>query len=280
MNPQLQWAIRRSEHLLPVFFLSLFLQTYGQSLSIDARERALGNICSVGDNSLPSTMNPGTLGNIKQVGSSISHAQPFFVRDLGISSLSVFLPAGHGSFRLGTSTVGINDFKIFNWSLNYGLKLGEKLSAGVNFNYSNTMSSGEWNYLWRISPGAGLLYQPTEKTRLGMVINNPVSISNHSGYGPFEPSLIAIGISHETYENTWIMTEVSMNSSGDLCLKGALEYVLKTGPDFRAGFSSNPYLLSFGSGYRWGNVQTDLTFGWTELLGFTPSITISYFPVK
>ena len=278
MNPLLSWAAKRPELLLPVFFLSLFLHSYGQSPMIDARERALGNIYSVGTNSIPVSLNPGALGNVKSHNYNISHARPYLVRDLGLSSLSVCLPTGRGSFRLGAATLGINHFNIYNWSIDYGLRLSNSLSAGVTFSYSNIAVNGEWNYSWRINPGLGIDFRPSEKSSIGILINNPFTIGNQPGYGPLEPSLLALGASYEIYKATWCLVEVAMSSKGNICLKGALEYVMKSGPALRGGFSTDPYMLTFGSAYKLGNVMTDVGFCYTGFRGFTPSITLRYFP--
>jgi hypothetical protein len=273
-----KWAKWRPGIIIPVFFLSQILPLHAQVYYPDARSIALGNIHSVsGIRDLPMG-NPASLGTVKNIFFGAGHISPFLIGEIGISSLESVLPVNPGTFHIRITNYGLKGYRNFSWKAGYGMVLGEKLSGGVSFQYYNTMSNGEWNYLWAVGIEAGIIYQFSENTTIGLHILNPFTIGTYPDYGPLFPSELTAGISQIIYENIRLLAELSQFTSGNTQYKMGLEYMIGSALVLRSAYHSSPHSLSFGTGYRFGKFLVHTAFSWSVIPGFTPAIQIQYYP--
>lgn len=270
------WANWRPGIIIPVFFLSFFSANYGQANYPDARSIAIGNISSISGTILFPSSNPASLAWVSEKSLGAAHISPFFIKEIGISTIESILPAFPGTFRLHISNYGLKGYRNFNWETSYGMKLGENLSAGVSFLFNNTASNGDWNYLWTLGIAGGIQYKLWENSILGLHILNPFSIGNYSSYGPLLPACISLGLSHIIYEDTRILTELSQSTTG-FQSKFGLEYLINPELILRVGYHNFPHTISFGSGYRYEKFSIDMAFSWSITPGFSPAIQIQYF---
>lgn len=274
-HPLIKWAIRRPG-LIPVFFLSAFFSLNGQLYLPDARSIAIGNILSVtGAESYPFT-NPASLGIDPEYSFSIGQSLPFLIKNIGLSSIEGTIPLFPGSLHIALSSFGISGYRNFYHDLSYGLKLSEKLYAGIGFLYTHAAASRELNYLWSLSPKAGILFMPSPLLCFGIVVNSPVHVGNYPDYGPVFPSLASIGCSREFYENCFILAEISCNSAGKLQYKMALDYFPGKWISICTGYHSSPHSISFGTHVNTKNLRIYFAFAWTAVPGITPAILLNY----
>jgi hypothetical protein len=273
-------AIIRPEFIIPVFFLSFFNAGTGQPLLPGAHSLALGSIGSVGNRATHGLQNPALLGQAQQRSFTAGHARPFVIKELGISSLETVITTHPGALQFRVHTYGLKGYRIFSSELAFGMPLSERITAGVSFNYCNTVTSEQWNYLWSIAPAAGIHYTISPVTAIAILLNSPVSRGNYHGYGPLLPSALSIGLSHEIYQYTTLLAEVTCLTPGLLRVKAGLEYRLNQSVVLLTGYHSEPHSLSFGSALELGTLQIDLAFSWSALPGVTPAITLSYIPQR
>jgi hypothetical protein len=273
-------AIIRPEFIIPVFFLSFFHCLAGQSTHYGARSLALGGIGAISTSASKDLQNPALLGYAEGASLSAGHARPFVIKELGVSSLETTVAAHPGAFQLKIHTYGLKGYRILSSQLGFGMTLSERITAGISFHYHNTFTSDQWNYLWSISPGAGIHYTISPHTAVALLLNSPVTHGNYHGYGPLLPSFLSIGVSHEIYQYTTLLAEVTYVTPELLRIKTGLEYRLNRSLVLLAGYHSEPHSLSFGSALGLGTLQIDLAFRWSALPGVTPAITLSYLPQK
>lgn len=269
-------AIIRPGIFIPVFFLSFFHNIAGQPFFPGARSMSLGKIRSVSTSPERNPQNPALPGYTKNNSFTAGHARPFVIQELGITSLEGIIKVEPGAFQFRTGSFGLKGYRIFSSELGFGMPLSEKISAGVSFHYSNIFTSESWNYLWSLSPGAGIHYQISSATSLALLLNNPFSPGNHARHGPLLPSALSIGVSHEIYLHTTLLAEITHTTPGLLQIKTGLEYRLGGSILLRTGYHSEPHTLSFGTGLKLGNLLIDLAFCWSATPGFTPAITLTY----
>jgi hypothetical protein len=280
IHPRKKWASQRPGNILPVFFLSLFFSSAAQGILPDAYSIARGEVCAVRPEGGYSLYNPALLPENRSVAFLAGHARPFAIREIGVTSVSGLLPVYPGSLRLMISGYGISGYNDLSMELGYGLQLSEHLSAGISFQYYNTTTLGDWNYLWTVGWGAGLLYAPSNAPRIGIVLLNPFTAGNHSGYGPLFPTLIAAGLTHRIYESTHLLLECSYRINAPLQLKFGLEYGLNERISLVCGAHSAPATYAFGAGFIPGDVEIHFATAWSALPGIHPSILFIWLPRK
>lgn len=237
---------------------------------------SLGKIRSVNTSTKQSLQNPAMLGYQKNNSFTAGHASPFVIPELGISSLEGVITTSTGAFQFRTGSYGLKGYRIFVSELGFGMPLSEKIVAGVSFHYSNIFTSESWNYLWSLSPGAGIHYQVSSTTSLALLLNNPFSPGNYTRHGPLLPSSLSIGVSHELYLHTTLLAEITHTTPGLLQVRTGIEHRLNSTVLLRTGYHSEPHTLSFGTGLELGNLLIDLAFCWSALPGITPAITLTY----
>lgn len=279
-DPFNQWANQRPGIFLPVFFLSFFLGSAAQVPCDGAYGLARGNVCTIGTDGEYTLFNPALLAGHRSPVYSAGHSRPFAIRELGVSRLSSILPSGPGTFRLGITDYGISGYRELSVELAYGMQLAENLFAGISFRYYNTVITGDWNYLWTVGWGAGLRYDFSTTTRAGIVLLNPVTVGNHSGYGPLFPAMIAAGLSHVIYENTTLLVECSYRSSAPAQLNLGLEHVVSGWITMAIGFHSSPATYALGTGFQRDEFGVHLATAWSALPGLHPAIMFTWQPAR
>ena len=279
-HPLKLWANQRPGIMLPVFFLSFFFSSTAQGIFPDAYSLARGGVCTVGPAEGWSLYNPALLPGNQSAAYFAGHARPFAIGEIGVTSAGGILPVDPGTFRLKLSGYGIPGYNALIMGLGYGMQMSEHLFAGINFQYYNTTIPGDLNYLWTIGWGAGLLYAPSKDTRTGIVLLNPFTASNYSGYGPLFPAMIAAGVSRRIYEHTHVLLECSYKSNAPLRIKFGLEYTLKDRASLACGVHSSPATYAVGAGFNPGNFEIHFATAWSALPGIHPSILFKWLPRK
>jgi hypothetical protein len=235
-------------------------------------------VCTVGTDGGYALYNPAVLGSLRAHAYIAGHSRPFAIREIGVTSLTGILPVNPGTFRTMISGYGISGYRDLSVELAYGMQMTEHLSAGISFRYYNTAVAGDLNYLWTVGWGAGLQYEPSATTHAGIVLLNPVTVGNHSGYGPLFPAMIAAGLSHLIYENTTLLVECSYRSSAPAQLKLGLEYLLSEWVTLACGFHSSPATYAFGAGFNRDEFGVHIATAWSALPGIHPSIMFTWQP--
>lgn len=275
--PNLKWTLERLG-LIPVFFLFLFSAGNAQDLACDPVSIALGDCYVTVENATGGINNEAFLGYASNRMFYFSHARPFVIKELGVTSAGTRFPLFPGNMQVGVQHFGIPGFQQINTNLGYGMKLSDMIFAGIGFRYYNTSSLGEWSYLRALGLSGGILIQTDPRTLLAAHIVNPVTLNNYSDYGHVFPSLISFGVCRKVYEFTNIYTELHYNSWSKLQLKIAAEYTLRKSFNLRTGYHSNPNTLSLGSRLSYSKLYIDIAFSYSMRIGVMPALKISFIP--
>lgn len=278
-GPFNRWTLKRLG-IIPVFFLSLIPGCYAQILTTDAISIALAGCYASGPGGSSGIYNEAVLGYDGHPVYHISHVRPFVIKELGVSSVSTQFPLFPGNLKIGLQHYGIPGYQQLSSSLGYGMKLSEKIYAGIGFRYYNTITQGELSYLRTLGLSGGILARTGEKTWLGLHIINPVTISNYPEYGAIFPSIITLGVRTEIYESSSLYSELSYHSETGLTLRIATDYHCSEKLVLRAGYHSHPTSFSLGTGVILSPIQIDLAFGYSVSYGIIPAIGITYLPGK
>jgi len=154
-----------------------------------------------------------------------------------------------------------------------GLKLSDKIAAGVQIEYFSERTSGEYNNNQFITFETGLIVSPSENIRLGLHLFNPVPNSLRKNY---QPVSLIVGAGIDMNKILFAGAEVEMSTGSNLILRTGFEYEAVKNLLLRAGFSTNNNSFCFGTGYQAGIVKIDLGFVTHETLGVTSSVSLIF----
>jgi hypothetical protein len=154
-----------------------------------------------------------------------------------------------------------------------GLNLSEKISAGVQVDYFSELTSGEYDNNKSITCEAGLLVRPSENTRVGLHLFNPVPNSLRKAY---LPTTLKAGAGIYLGKLLFAGVEAEMSSGSNLIIRTGFEYEATKKMWLRGGFCTDNTSFTFGLGYLTKIVQIDLGFATHEKLGVTSSVSLIF----
>jgi hypothetical protein len=197
----------------------------------------------------------------------------FSIDQLGIRTAGIIIPSGKTSLGIIYSHFGYADFNRNMTGLACGLKLSEKLAAGVQVDYFAEMVPGDYEDIHIITGEAGIVFPATENTMIGIHLFNPVPNSLRKTN---MPSTLRIGAGTNLNNLLFAGAEAEMSSGNNFIMRMGFEYEALKKFWLRSGFSTENNSFSFGIGYLAKFVKIDLAFSTHECLGITSSASLIF----
>jgi hypothetical protein len=238
-----------------------------------AGEAGMGYACVMKEGFWSSFNNQALLAFSNYFEFGINYENRFGIKELGTRTAGFLIPAGKASVGAAYSHFGYTDFKRDVAGLACGLKLSDKIAAGVQLDYFSERTSGEYNNKQSVTFETGLIVSPSENLRLGVHLFNPVPNSLRKNY---QPVSLSVGAGIDLNKILFAGAEVEMSTGSNLILRTGFEYEAVKNLWLRAGFSTNNNSFCFGTGYMIGIVRIDLGFSTHEILGVTSSVSLIF----
>ena len=259
-----------------VFYIFLSLTASGGDPyrpSAGAGEAGMGYVCIMKNGFWSSFHNQASLAYNNSFSFGINYENRFSIRELGTRSVGMIIPAGKASLGVVYSHFGYTDFKRDMTGLACGIKLSEKISAGIQVDYFSERASGEYGNNQSVTCEAGLLVTPSENIRIGVHLFNTVPNSIRKTY---LPTTLRVGAGTDLNKLLFAGVEVEMSSGSKLIIRTGFEYEVAKKLWIRSGFSTNNNSFSFGLGYLVKIAQINLGFTTHEKLGVTSSVSLVF----
>jgi hypothetical protein len=261
--------------------VSLFLLFLQMTASCDipygirtgAGEAGMGYACVIKEGFWSSFQNQALLAFNNSFDFGINYENRFGIKELGTRTAGFRIPAGKASVGAVYSHFGYTDFKRDIAGLACGLRLSEKIAAGVQIDYFSERTFGEYNNYQCITFETGLIVSPSDNIKIGMQLFNPVPNSLRKNN---QPVSISVGAGIDLSKILFAGVETEMSSGSNLTLRTGFEYEAVKNLWLRAGFSTKNNSFSFGTGYQIGIVKIDLGFATHEILGVTSSVSLIF----
>jgi hypothetical protein len=242
-------------------------------LTAGAGEAGMGYVCIMKNGFWSSFHNQATLADNNSFSFGLNYENRFSIKELGTRSFGMKIPAGKTSLGVVYSHFGYTDFKRDMTGLACGIKLSEKISAGIQVDYFSERTSGEYSKNRSVTYEAGILITPSENIRIGIHLFNPVPNSIRKTY---LPATLRVGAGTDLNELLFAGVEVEMSSGNKLIIKTGFEYEAAKKLWIRSGFCTNNNSFSFGLGYLEKIAQINLGFTTHEKLGITSSVSLVF----
>jgi len=237
-----------------------------------AAEAGTGYVCIMKPGFWSSFHNQANLPFVNSFHCGFNYENRFNIPELGTRTAGLIVPAGRVTLAGIYSHFGYTDFSRQMTGLASGMKLSEKISAGIQIDYFSEKSPGEFNNQI-ITYEAGLVLVPNENTRIGIHIFNLVPGSLRK---TFIPSAIRVGAGTYLNKSLFAGAEVEMSSGSNLLIRTGFDYEAVKNLWLRGGYSSENNSFSFGFGFMVKMVQLDLGVATHERLGVTSSMSLIF----
>ncbi len=257
-----------------LFFLFLFVRG-GNPYSpfAGAGEAGMGSVCIMKTGFWPSFRNPALLAFNESLSAGFSYENRFNIRQLGTRTAALAIPSGKASLGALYSHFGYSEFSRSMSALACGLRIGEKMSAGIQLDYFMENCPGDYENHHTITFEAGLFFRPSENISAGIHLFNPLPDSWRKST---IPAAIRAGAGIELSRVLFAGAEAEISTGSVLIFRTGLEYEVKEKLLLRAGFSSEGTSFTFGLGYLFKQVKIDLGFASHEKLGITSSASLVF----
>ena len=259
-----------------VFLTFLSLTTSGGDPyrpSAGAGEAGMGYACVMKNGFWSSFHNQALLADNNSFSLGFNYENRFNITELGTRSLGLIIPSGKASLGAAYSHFGYTDFKRDMTGLACGLKLSNKISAGVQVDYFSESTSGEYSNHQSVTFETGLLLKPSENIRFGIHLFNPIPNSIRK---TCLPTALRLGAGSDLNKILFAGIEAEMSSGNDLIIRTGFEYEAARNLWLRGGFSTNNNSFCFGLGYLTKIAKLDLGFTTHERLGVTSSVALIF----
>jgi hypothetical protein len=238
-----------------------------------AGEAGMGYACVMKEGFWSSFHNQALLAFNNSTGFGINYENRFGIKELGTRTAGIMVPAGKASVGAAYAHFGYTDFKRDVAGIACGLKLSEKIAAGVQIDYFSERTSGEYNNNQCITFETGLIVSPSENIKIGIHLFNPVPNSLRKNNQPLS---LTVGAGIVLSKILFAGVETEMSSGSELLLRTGFEYEAVKNLWLRAGFSTKNNSFCFGTGYQFGNIILDLGFTTHDRLGVTSSLSLIF----
>ena len=238
-----------------------------------AGEAGMGYACVMKEEFWSSFHNQALLAYNKSSQFGVNYDNRFGIKELGTRSISAIIPAGKASVGAIYSNFGYTDFRRDMAGVSCGLRLSEKIAAGVQIDYFSERTSGEYDNYKCITFETGLIAEASDNIRIGIHLFNPVPNSLRKN---IQPVSLTVGAGITLRKILFAAAEAEMCSTGNMAFRTGFEYEAVKNLWLRAGFNTNNNSFCFGTGYQIGIVKIDLGFTTHEMLGITSSASLIF----
>jgi hypothetical protein len=220
--------------------------------------------------------NPGSVAEIEELQAGLSYENRFLLKELQTQALAVAIPLKIGVISIGGHMYGYNQFRSYKGGIGYSMKLGEKLSAGVQMNYQGLSLNQNYGSRSSVTAEVGLYSRINDSWSFGASVIN----LGRSRLAEFEDdrfsTLMRLGTSYSFSRKVLISMEIEKDLDHKPRFKTGLEYTIVDEFFIRGGFATARPEFTFGFGYDFKIVRLDLGSSYDQILGWSPNFSLIY----
>lgn len=245
-----------------------------ENYAVGGRQAGLG-YCGLTMLDLWSTQhNQANLAHLNQFSFGAYYENRFLLKETGFKNITGVIPMGKaGTFGIVASQFGYNLYNEGKYGLGYGRMLGEKFSAGLQLNYNSVRIGDIYGNKNAFTAEFGIKAQLIEKMQFAAHVYNITRTQLNSFDTEYIPTTIRLGFDYTFSDAVVAMVESESTINQKTNIKVGLEYNLKQKFYIRSGINTQPFLASFGFGYKQKNVALDIAAAYHQVLGFSPAIS-------
>lgn len=257
-------------------FVLLFLSASGSDpycFKAGAAESGMNFSCIMKPGFWSSFHNQALLPDYSNSAIAINYMNSFGIPELGTRSAGFILHNPGATLGAYYSNFGYRDFRRHSAGLGCGMKLSEKISAGVQADFFAEKTPGEYDERKSVTFEAGILIMASDKVRIGIHLSNPLPNSLRKNILPVS---IRAGAGIYLGGSLFAGAEAEMSTGRALTVRTGFEYEAGKSFRVRGGFSTENCSFSFGAGYVIRDVRVDIGFASHQNLGISSSVSIIF----
>lgn len=281
-----QRSIIHNKKLLYCLFLYIFVCTYntafgtGEERVLGARQAGMGMSASTLVNVFSTASNQSVGAFLDRPAAGLYYSTVGLTGGINMISMVSAFPLTKKKYG---GTIGIN-LNYFGNSLydekkagiNYSLKLADYISLGAQLDILNFRQAPPYGSKTFATFEFGVFARPFKELSIGAHIYNPLKLEIDDLYNERVPTVFKLGMTYEAFKKFYISAEMAKDLQADFVFRAGIDYQIVEQFSIRAGMSTNPTIVTFGTGLNFKGMRMDFAGSYQTLLGFSPHIGMSY----
>ncbi|MBR5643457.1 MAG: hypothetical protein IKW77_04665 [Salinivirgaceae bacterium] len=256
--------------------LAVLLATAVTAGAQDGNFEAMAN-ASVMQNGLWSVNNnQAGLADLQKFAVGINYQNRFQLAETSTKSVAAALHTRTGNFALSFNRFGYSQYSENSFGLAYARQFGERVSAGLQFDYLNINQPSAYGNNGVFLFEVGLQAKPIDNMQVGVHVFNPTRAKMAEYEDERVNTSFRFGVNYFFSDIVQLAAEVEKTMQTDLRCKVGLEYQLISNLYLRTGFRSKPNEFCFGAGYTFKGLTFDFAFSTHQYLPMSTQVSLKY----
>ncbi len=194
----------------------------------------------------------------------------------GVAAMPLSKKKYGGTFGININYFGNSLYDEKKAGLNYSLKLANYISVGAQLDVLNFRQSAPYGNKTFATFELGVFARPFKELSVGAHIYNPLKLEIDDLYHERIPTVLKIGVTYEAFKKFFISAEMTKDLQADFVFRAGIDYQIIEALSMRAGMSTNPTIVTFGTGLNFKGMRMDFAGSYQTLLGFSPHVGMTY----
>ena len=242
----------------------------------DGNFEAMAN-ASVMQNGLWSVNNnQAGLADLQRFAVGINYQNRFQLAETSTKSVAAALHTRTGNFALSFNRFGYSEYSENSFGLAYARQFGERVSAGLQFDYLNINQPSAYGSNGVFLFEVGLQAKPIDNMQVGVHVFNPTKAKMAEYEDERVNTSFRFGVNYFFSQIVQLAAEVEKTMQTDLRCKVGIEYQIINNLYLRTGFRSKPNEFCFGAGYTFKGLTFDFAFSTHQYLPMSTQVSLKY----
>jgi len=220
--------------------------------------------------------NQAGIAEYNYIAAGISYENRFLIKELSTKYAAIILPVRNGAFGLSISSFGYTLYSEKKIGLAYARKFGKYFSAALQIDYLGIRIGNEYGKKDLFTFECGIQVKLSKDITGGLHIFNPSHSKLSDQFDERLPATIKFGITYTFSKKILSVLEIEKNSLYHALFRIGIEYKITKTISLRTGIANNPFINSFGAGFRFGSLMIDVSSAYHPDLGFISHASFTY----
>lgn len=266
----------RMKKTILIFLTIIFsgMYSHAQWATTGARNSGMGGISVTGTDVWSSVNNQAGMAFFGKGAAGVHIDSHYLLKELAEQSAAITMPFRYGNLGAVVQYSGDADYNRMKTGISYARTFGNRFAAGLQLDYLRTALGNELGSSNNVTFEAGIMLKLSDKALFATHIFNPLNakLSNDDQI----PAVFKSGIAYTFSDSFNASAEFVLNSELPADFAIGAEYAINKVIFVRAGARMNPFIYTFGFGYKANRFSIDIGSSVHEQLGITPQASLQY----
>lgn len=264
-------------NLFALILLSSFTSHAQENFSLGAKQAGLGGTGILYSDIWSSSHNQAGLADLNGYAFGSYFNNRFQISELGTKAFALAASTDRfGTVGLNYTQFGYELYSQNKFGLAYAMRLGEKISAGIQLDYFLITQGGEYGRQGFATGEIGIISEPLDNFFLAAHVFNPWPVKISSSEESYLNSIFRLGMGYNFSDKVTVALEAEKDIEYPVRIRFGTEYEFFDNFFLRLGMNTEPAEYSFGLGYKFKGAAFDIAFKSHNTLGMHSHFGLSY----